>query len=111
MFSITAATGVINLVTSTPGTYTITYSFSNGTCNGTTTASITINALPTATISYTGSPYCATGTATPTQTGTAGGTYTAPAGVSIIAASGAINLVTSTPGTYTVTYSFSKWNV
>ena len=27
------------------------------------------------------SPYCATGTATVTQTGTAGGTYTAPAGV------------------------------
>ena len=38
--------------------------------------------LPTATIAYSGSPYCATGTATPTQTGTAGGTYTAPAGVS-----------------------------
>ena len=39
--------------------------------------------LPTATIAYSGSPYCATGTATVTQTGTAGGTYTAPAGVSI----------------------------
>ena len=42
--------------------------------------SITINALPTATIAYAGSPYCATGTATVTQTGQAGGTYTAPAG-------------------------------
>ena len=41
----------------------------------------TITALPTATIAYSGSPYCATGTATVTQTGTAGGTYTAPAGV------------------------------
>ena len=50
---------------------------------------ITINALPTATISYTGTPYCATGTATVTQTGTAGGTYTAPAGVIINAATGA----------------------
>ena len=57
----------------------------------------TINALPTATISYAGSPYCATGTATVTQTGTAGGTYTAPAGVAINAATGAINLATSTP--------------
>ena len=37
-------------------------------------------------------PYCATGTATVTQTGTAGGTYTAPAGVVINAATGAINL-------------------
>ena len=105
--SITAATGVINLATSTPGTYTVTYSFSNGTCSNTTTASITIKALPTATIAYSGSPYCATGTATPTQTGTAGGTYTAPAGVSITATTGAINLATSTPGTYTITYSFT----
>ena len=68
---------------------------------------ITINALPTATISYAGSPYCATGTATVTQTGTAGGTYTAPAGVVINAATGDINLATSTPGTYTITYSFT----
>ena len=37
-------------------------------------------------------PYCATGTATVTQTGTAGGTYTAPAGVIINAATGDINL-------------------
>ena len=66
---INAATGDINLVTSTPGTYTITYSFTNGTCSNTTTTSITINALPTATIAYAGSPYCATGTATVTQTG------------------------------------------
>ena len=42
---------------------------------------ITVVAYPTATISYSGSPYCAMGTATPTQTGQAGGTYTAPAGV------------------------------
>ena len=61
---INAATGDIDLVASTPGTYTITYSFSNGACSNTTTASITITALPTATIAYTGSPYCATGTAT-----------------------------------------------
>ena len=40
-------------------------------------------------LSYAGSPYCATGTATVTQTGTAGGTYTAPAGVVINAATGA----------------------
>ena len=106
--SITAATGAINLATSTPGTYTVTYSFTGGGCNNTTTASITINALPTATIVYGGSPYCATGTATVTQTGTAGGTYTAPAGVSITAATGDINLATSTPGTYTITYSFSS---
>ena len=69
---------------------------------------ITINALPTATIAYAGSPYCATGTATVTQTGTAGGTYTAPAGVMIDAVTGDIDLVASTPGTYTITYSFTS---
>ena len=104
---INAATGDIDLVASTPGTYTITYSFASGACNNTTTASITITALPVATIAYNGSPYCATGTATVTQTGTAGGTYSAPAGVVINAATGDIDLVASTPGTYTITYSFT----
>ena len=79
--------------------------FTIGACSNTATTTITITALPTATIAYAGSPYCATGTATVTQTGTAGGTYTAPAGVVINAATGDINLATSTPGTYTITYS------
>src|SRR5207344_718867 len=105
---INAATGDIDLVASTPGTYTITYSFTSGACSNTTIASITINALPTATINYAGSPYCATGTATVTLTGTAGGTYTAPAGVVIDAVTGDIDLVASTPGTYTITYSFTS---
>ena len=106
--SINSTTGSIDLVASTAGTYTVTYSFGSGICSNTTTASITINALPTATINYAGSPYCATGTATVTQTGTAGGTYTAPAGVVINAVTGDINLATSTPGTYTITYSFTS---
>ena len=109
--TINAATGDIDLPTSTPGTYTITYSFSNGTCSNTSTASITINALPAATISYAGSPYCASGTATVTQTGQAGGTYSSTAGLNINAATGDINLTTSTPGTYTVTYTFSQRNM
>ena len=72
--------GQIDLVASTPGTYTVTYAFSSGGCSSTTTASVTINALPVATIAYAGSPYCAVGTASVTQTGTAGGTYTAAQG-------------------------------
>jgi gliding motility-associated-like protein len=105
---INAATGDIDLVASTPGTYTITYSFTAGTCSNTTSTSITITALPIATIAYTGGPYCATGTATPTQTGVSGGFYTAPAGVFINGVTGNINLLTSTPGTYTVTYTFTN---
>ena len=106
--TINAATGDIDLVASTPGTYTVTYSFTSGTCSNTTTASITITALPTATIAYTGYPYCASGIATVTQTGTAGGTYTSTAGLTINAATGDVDLVASTPGTYTVTYSFTS---
>ena len=37
----------------------------------------------------------------------AGGTYTAPAGVVIDAVTGDIDLVASTPGTYTITYTAS----
>ena len=80
-------------------------------CSNTATTSITINALPTATINYAGSPYCATGIATVTQTGTAGGTYSSTAGLTINAATGDIDLVASTPGTYTITYSFYQWNM
>src|SRR5213079_183594 len=75
-----STTGQINLGTSSAGTYTVTYSFTDAnSCNNTTTASVTVRALPTATISYTGGPFCATGTASVTQTGQTGGTYSASA--------------------------------
>ena len=106
--TIDASTGEIDLVASTAGTYTVTYSFTDGTCSNTTTTSVTINALPTATIEYAGTPYCATGTATVTRTGQACGTYSSTAGLSINASTGEIDLVASTAGTYTVTYSISN---
>src|ERR1051326_5183717 len=106
--SIDAATGTINLGTSTPGTYTVTYAFSSGGCSNTATTSVTINALPTATISYAGNPFCATGSAIVTRTGTTGGTYSSTVGLSIDSATGTINLGTSTLGTYTVTYAFGS---
>ncbi|GAA4038577.1 hypothetical protein GCM10022386_25560 [Flavobacterium cheonhonense] len=65
----------------------------------------TVDALPAATISYAGSPYCSTATtATVTFTGTTGGTYSSTAGLSIDPSTGAIDVAASTPGTYTVTY-------
>ena len=109
--SINAATGAVNLGASTAGTYTVTYTVaaSGGCAVYTTTTTITITTLPAATIAYTGSPYCSNaGTATVTRTGTAGGTYTAaPAGLSINAATGDVNLGASTAGTYTVTYTIA----
>jgi gliding motility-associated-like protein len=44
------------------------------------------------------------------RTGQAGGTYTAPAGLIIDAATGTLDVPASTPGTYTVTYTFTDGN-
>jgi hypothetical protein len=90
----------------TPGTYTVTATSVNG-CTDTEVITITQDiTAPTAAISYSGTPYCATGTTSVTQTGQSGGTYTSTAGLSINASTGAINLAASTAGTYTVTYTF-----
>src|SRR5204863_651437 len=81
---------------------------SNGGCSNTTTTSVTINSTPTATISYSGGPFCSTGSVGVTQGGQPGGTYSSTAGLSINSGSGLIDLSTSTAGTYTVTYTFSN---
>lgn len=68
-------------------------------------------AINDAVISYPGSPYCSnSGTAIVTRTQTAGspvGTYSSTAGLSLNTTTGDINLVLSTPGTYTVTYTIA----
>ena len=106
---INATTGLITLGTSTPGNYTVTYTIAAaGGCTAfSTTTPVTITAAPSATIAYTGSPYCSGGaTATVTRTGSSGGIYSAvPAGLTLNASTGAITLGTSDPGTYTVSYS------
>ncbi|MFB9088660.1 T9SS type B sorting domain-containing protein, partial [Flavobacterium paronense] len=112
--SINAATGAITPSTSTPNTYTVTYTIaaSTGCAAVTATSSVTITALPTATISYIGTPFCSslavaqavslTGTGAYT-----GGVYSSTAGLSINVATGAITPSTSTPNTYTVTYTIA----
>ena len=82
---------------------------SNASCITTPTASdqvtVTVNPLPTATVS--GGAFCRTGTTILITTGATGGTFSAsPAGLNINAATGAIDLGASTPNTYTITYSF-----
>ena len=111
--SLNSASGDITLGTSTPGLYTVTYTIaaSGGCAIFTTTASFTITAAPSATIAYSGSPYCSTGgTASVTRTGTVGGSYTKTAGagtLSLNSSTGDITLGTSTPGIYTVTYTIA----
>ncbi|MCX6305181.1 MAG: hypothetical protein NT040_09440 [Bacteroidetes bacterium] len=109
--TINSSTGAITPGTSTAGVYTVTYTIAAGGGCGvvTATTSVTITAVPTATISYTGTPFCtsvATGQAV-TLSGTGaytGGTYTSTAGLTINSSTGSITPSTSTAGTYTVTY-------
>ena len=69
---------------------------------------ITVSPSPSAIISYSGSPFCInSGTASVTRTGTSGGTYSSTSGLSINSTTGAINLNSSTAGTYTVTYTIA----
>ena len=97
------ASGTFNV-----GTSTITWTVGDGCQQATCATTVIVYALPTATIAYSQPEYCATGTATVTQTGQTGGTYTStPGGLSINSTTGEIDLGASAAGTYTVTYSFS----
>ncbi len=109
---VSTATGQVNLAASTAGTYTVTNTIaaSGGCALVTASNTITITTLPTATISYAGTPFCQSlGSGQPvTRTGTAGGSYSAsPAGLTIDAGTGAITPSSSTAGTYTVTYTIA----
>jgi gliding motility-associated-like protein len=111
--AINGSTGEIDLATTTPGTYDITYAvlYNVATCQsaGSTVFTIVINPIvtPVTTFTYT-TPVCQNGTnPTPdtSATGfTSGGSYTSTTGLSIDATTGTINLAASTAGTYTVTY-------
>ena len=112
---VNASTGQINLSASTPGAYIVTNTIAaaNGCAAVTATSNVTITALPIATFSYTGSPYCKNGT-NPTPTFSGGGVagiFSSTAGLVFVSTStGQINLATSTAGTYTVTNSIAAAN-
>jgi hypothetical protein len=109
---VSTSTGQINLSASTAGTYTVTNTIAAaGGCGVVTaTSPVTITALPMASISYIGSPFCSNvGIKSVVFSGTAGGVYSSsPAGLSINGSSGDITTVTSTPGgPYTVSYTIA----
>jgi len=104
-------TGAINPSGVTPGVYTVTYTAggTGGCADYSTTSKVTVSGAPTATINYSGSPYCG-GITTPqpvSLSGTAGGVFSSGTGLSINAATGEIDPFSSTPGAYVVTYTIA----
>ncbi|MEO6669253.1 MAG: LamG-like jellyroll fold domain-containing protein [Ferruginibacter sp.] len=108
--AINASTGLVDISSSTAGIYLVSYKLdATGGCpTFVTNASIEITPLSTATISYTGSPYCLNGgNAVVNFAGTTGGVYSSTSGLSINASTGEVNTSLSAVGTYTVTYTIA----
>lgn len=101
-------TGEVNLASSTPGLYTVTNKIAaaGGCPEVSATNGIGITALPSATISYSGSPWCGSaGVQTVNLLGPTGGSYYAvPAGLTINSSTGTITTASSAAGNYTVNY-------
>ena len=106
--TLNTVTGEITTSTSSPGTYTVTYTTA-GTCTDTSSVEVTIYALDNASFSYDSSSYCVSDTdpipsLTASQT-LIGGTFSSTNGLSFTSsATGIIDLSASTAGTYTVTF-------
>ena len=106
--TINATTGEITTSTSSPGTYTVTYTIS-GTCTNSSSFQLTITSALNADFSYPSSPYCdSSSNVTPTITGQSGGSFTVPLGVSLVNNStGEIDISASNPGSYIVSYTIT----
>ncbi|MGM5470094.1 LamG-like jellyroll fold domain-containing protein [Flavobacteriaceae bacterium LMO-SS05] len=108
--NLNTSSGLLTPNGSSIGTYTIIYTIpATAVCNQvTTTTTVEIEAEPNATFSYPASDYCNDGTdPTPTVTQSGGVFSASPGGLSINPSTGAIDLSTSSPNTYTVYYTFA----
>ena len=104
------SSGVITPVAAGTATITYTVTGTGGCSNATATRTVTVTALPTASITYSGSPFTTNQGAgqAVTLTGTSGGAYTSTAGLTIDGTSGSLTPSSSTIGTYTVTYTIAS---
>jgi len=106
--NINSGTGLINLSLSTPGTYTVTNTIAaTGGCPAVNaTGVLTITALPVATFTYNGSPFCDNG-ADPSPVFTGGGVAGVFSASSVFlninSSTGTIDLSASTAGGYIIT--------
>ena len=101
---INSSTGTINLAASTVGNYIVTY-LPAGSCATATTFNLTISAPVDAAFNYSALSYCQNqGTISPQNITNAGGTFSAPSGLNINTTTGAINLSSSTVGSYNIIY-------
>ena len=99
--TIDANSGTIDLSTGV-GNYNVIYT-TQGTCPASSTQQVSITTSPTATFSYGSATYCPVGIDTVTFAANAsGGVFSSTAGLSINSSTGEIDLLNSTPGTYTV---------
>jgi gliding motility-associated-like protein len=96
---------------SSPGTYTITYSYPATTCGpaGSSTANLVINPLTIPALGFTYPTVCISDTSDaapiPASGFTTGGTYSSTAGLAINGTTGVVDVNGSAPGTYVVSYS------
>ena len=100
--TINSSNGIIGFNSSTPsGTYTITYTVSQGGCTAQSTFAIELaQPVATPTLSYPQASYCPLSPNPSPTFSPAGGAFTAsPAGLSINASTGVVNLAGSTAGT------------
>jgi hypothetical protein len=98
---INPSTGEIDLIGSTPGTYTITYIVSGFS----STQFLTIYERDDSSFSYSASGFCLNHSdPTPTITGTPGGMFNSTVGLAINSTTGEIDLNTSLYGAYVVIY-------
>lgn len=105
--SITPATGTINLTSSLPGTYIVSYT-TNGVCPATSSMLLSIfDSTSAAVFSYSSSAFCqnANNPFPVYNAGASAGIFSAtPAGLTFVSNnSGEIDLAASIPGTYTIT--------
>lgn len=102
--SIDSATGVIDIINSTAGSYTITYT-TTGPCPNYSEVTVDIIELDDADFNYNDANYCkGDENPIPTITGLEGGTFSSTTGIGIDPDTGEIDIINSTTGSYTITY-------